>query len=83
MEKFYGKGIGDVNAFLSREYGVKKPLQKDAGSYTYVVPVDDPFCGSVALETDGKQVVSWQTMTWKRSEENLFGSACDQAFKGK
>ena len=83
MEKFYGKGIGDVNAFLAKEYGVTQPLQKDGGSYTYIVPVEDPFCGSVALETEGKQVLSWQTMAWKRSEENLFGTACDKAFKGK
>ncbi|HHJ19338.1 MAG TPA: hypothetical protein ENJ84_05875 [Gammaproteobacteria bacterium] len=83
MEKFYGKPVQEVDQFFTTEYGVKKPLQMDSHQVTYIVPVKDPFCGSVSVDTDKQQVVSWQTMTWKRDEQNIYGTACDRAFGNK
>lgn len=81
MEKFYGKDINDVSNYLKREYGVTKPMRQDASQITYIVPVSDPLCGSVALDTDGKKVVWLQTMAWNRNGDDAYGEACDTAFK--
>ncbi len=81
MEKFYGKNISDVSNYLKREYGVSKPMREDASQVTYMVPVSDPLCGSVALDTDGKKVVGLQTMAWDRKGDDAYGEACDKAFK--
>lgn len=83
MEKFYGKNVNDVNQYLRKEYGVKGPMKKEDSKLTYIVPVSDPLCGSINLETEGKQIIGLQTMTWKRGDENVFGRACDVAFSKK
>ncbi len=81
MEKFYGKSVSDVGKYLKKEYGVSKPMKKDGSQVTYIVPVSDPLCGTVALDTDGKKVVGLQTMAWDRKGDDVYGEACDQAFK--
>jgi hypothetical protein len=81
MEKFYGKNIKDVNKYLQQQYGIKTPMKKEGSTVTYIVPVSDPLCGSINLDTDGKQVVGLQTMTWNRNDENAYGRACELAFK--
>ena len=83
MEKFYGKSVSEVGAYLKKEYGVKKAMKEADSQVTYMVPMSDPLCGSVALDTDGKKVVGLQTMAWDRKGDNVFGEACDKAFKGK
>ena len=81
MEKFYGKNVSEAGSYLKKEYGVSKPMKKDGSQVTYIVPVSDPLCGSVALDTDGKKVVGLQTMAWDRKGDDVYGQACDQAFK--
>jgi hypothetical protein len=83
MEKFYGKNISEVSSYLKREYGVSKPMKQAETQVTYMVPVSDPLCGSVALDTDGKTVVGLQTMAWDRKNDDYYGKACDKAFAQK
>ncbi len=83
MEKFYGKPISEVGAWLKKEYGVKKPMKQEGSQVTYMVPVSDPLCGSAIIDTDDDKVVGLQTMAWDRKGDNVFGEACDKAFKGK
>ncbi len=81
IEPFYGKNIKEVDKFLAENYGVAKPMKKEGSAYTYMVPVSDPICGSVKLDTSNHKITGVQTMSWNRGDDNLYGNACDLAFK--
>lgn len=83
MEKFYGKPLNEARQFLRQQYGVSQPMKSTDNHYTFMVPMSDPLCGSVALDTDGNNVAGLQTMSWNRRDDNAYGQACEKAFSGK
>ncbi len=81
IEKYYGQNLAQVDSFLKQEYGIAGPMRKEGNKYTYMVPMKSPTCGSLLLFTDQDKVVDWHAMTWERTEDNMYGKACDEAFK--
>ncbi len=81
IEKYYGQNLAQVDSFLKQKYGIAGPMRKEGNKYTYMLPMKSPTCGSLLLFTDQNKVVDWHAMTWERTEDNMYGKACDDAFK--
>ncbi len=81
IEKYYGQNLARVDSFLKQKYGIAGPMKKEGNKYTYMVPMKSPTCGSLLLFTDDNKVVDWHAMTWDRTEDNMYGKACNEAFR--
>ncbi len=84
VERFYGKSIEEVDRFLASTYGVKGPTQQKGSNYDYILPLKDPICGGLTVQTDSsRNVTGWETTTWDRNEQHSYGKACAQALKSQ